>query len=454
MPSLEDQETTPKSPTNGRTSPLRGVRFIDLFAGLGGFHVGLAQLGAECVFASELNENLRVCYNMNFGMQPAGDIRKIDIQDIPSHDILCAGFPCQPFSKAGEQLGTECKESGDLFDAIIKVARHHQPKFLLLENVANLPKHNNGLTWEHTFKRHLVEAGYNVEDKILSPHEFGIPQVRPRFFIVASRDSLEQFEWPEPTTQLSELSIKAVLDQKPEGAKELSKFHRECINVWQDFLDRFPKEEELPSFPIWSMEFGATYPFENATPFSSTSQLLSRRKGSHGIELHKFSPSTRLNQLPSHALTKQAVFPDWKIQFIRQNRELYQRHKDWIDDWLPQILKFPSSLQKLEWNCKGEQRKLGEHVLQIRASGLRVKRPTTAPALVAMTTSQVPIITWENRYMTTIECSRLQSLDDLSYFPKSSGTTYKALGNAVNAKLVRLIAEGLHQEGHSQLLIA
>ena len=107
------------------------------------------------------------------------------------------------------------------------------------------------------------------------------------------------------------------------------------------------------------------------------------------------------------------------------------------------IRQFPSSLQKFEWNCKGEERDIWKFVIQFRASGVRTKRPTTAPSLVAMTTTQVPIIAWEKRYMTPRECCRLQSMHELECLPSSESKTYKALGNAVNVRLVEMIAESL-----------
>ncbi len=109
-------------------------------------------------------------------------------------------------------------------------------------------------------------------------------------------------------------------------------------------------------------------------------------------------------RLPSHARVEEDRFPDWKIQFIRQNRTLYSDNRDWIDPWMPELFEFPSSLQKLEWNCKGGERDIWAYVVQFRASGVRIKKPSSSPSLVAMTTTQVPIIAWQKRYMTPRMC--------------------------------------------------
>jgi len=174
------------------------MKFIDLFAGLGGFHLALTHLGHECVFGSELDDQLREVYQQNFGLKPEGDIRQISPNKIPAHDILCAGFPCQPFSKAGEQEGFKCPKWGDLFDYVLSVLQSHRPSYALLENVPNLLAHNKGKTWESILSR-LRALEYHIDYRKLSPHKFGIPQIRERVFIVASQSPLNGFSWPIPS---------------------------------------------------------------------------------------------------------------------------------------------------------------------------------------------------------------------------------------------------------------
>jgi DNA (cytosine-5)-methyltransferase 1 len=197
------------------------------------------------------------------------------------------------------------------------------------------------------------------------------------------------------------------------------------------------------------MEFGATYPFEDKTPHATSTRALHKLRGCHGKSLKKLSRDQIMANLPSYARTKKKKFPKWKRDFIRQNRDFYKANKKWIKPWMPSILEFYPSLQKFEWNCKGEERDIWKYVHQFRASGVRVKRPSSAPSLIAFTTTQVPIIGWEKRYMTTRECARLQSLDELKHLPEASTRAYEALGNAVNAEVVKRIATPLLQEKYT-----
>lgn len=130
------------------------LKFIDLFAGLGGFHLALEKLGCECVFASEIQPELQSLYERNFGMKCSGDINEIDItKDIPDHDILCAGFPCQPFSQAGKQQGfDDQKRRGNLFYKIWEILECKKPEFVFLENVPNLKSHDNKNTYKVIYR--------------------------------------------------------------------------------------------------------------------------------------------------------------------------------------------------------------------------------------------------------------------------------------------------------------
>lgn len=427
-----------------KTKPFR---FIDLFAGLGGFHLALERLGGTCVFASEWKENLRDLYETNFGFLPAGDITLVTPQSIPEHDVLTAGFPCQPFSKAGDQLGFECTKQGGLFFNVEEILRQKRPSFFILENVPNLLKHDQGKTWGKIQMLLGREGlGYHINAAKLSPHNFGIPQIRERIYIVGSLRPLTNFDWPETTD--AETNIDSVLDDHPADAKQLPQQVRECLNVWDAFLKACPKEVILPSFPLWSMEWGATYPFEDKTPYAlKVCHGVDGFKGFKGSHAHKLGYMRNIENiwaaLPSHARTEQMEFPTWKKNFIRQNRQFYENNKSWIDPWMPRILRFPSSLQKLEWNVQGGEYDIWKYVLQFRASGVRIKRRTTAPSLIAMTDTQVPIIGWEKRYMTPRECARLQSLDSLKELPSSPTQAFHALGNAVNTTVVERVARAL-----------
>ncbi|AZF18265.1 DNA cytosine methyltransferase [Pseudomonas sp. R3-18-08] len=428
---------------------MQSFRFIDLFAGLGGFHLALERLGGVCVFAAEWKEHLRDLYEMNFDVRPAGDITKVKPEDIPDHDVLTAGFPCQPFSKAGEQLGFECTEQGNLFFNVAAILATKKPKYFILENVPNLLKHDEGRTWKEIqtiLGTGEGGVGYHISAEKLSPHNFGIPQIRERVYIVGSLDPLSEFSWPETTE--TPTCIDSVLDDYPNDAKALSPQVNECLEVWDEFLKLCPEHVEPPWFPLWSMEWGATYPFEDTTPYACR-QLkgldgLKGFKGSHGVKIGYLKTiEERWSALPSHARTNTVTFPKWKKDFIRMNRQFYTDNKVWIDPWLPKILKFPSSLQKLEWNVKGGERNIWNYVLQFRASGVRIKRRTTAPSLIAMTDTQVPIIAWQKRYMTPRECAKLQSMDTLKHLPTSHTLAFKALGNAVNSNVVESVAKAL-----------
>ena len=199
---------------------LQGLTFIDLFSGIGGFHLALESYGAKCVFASEINEAAAKVYYDNFKLKPHGDIRAIKAKKIPEHDILCAGFPCQAFSISGNQNGFS-DENGKLFFEILRIARYHKPKLILLENVKNLLTHDNGKTIE-VIEKKLQKIGYTTFKEVICATNFSVPQARKRIYIVAFRNDLEveKFVFPKGKGRLK--SISDILEDNVDASYEIN----------------------------------------------------------------------------------------------------------------------------------------------------------------------------------------------------------------------------------------
>lgn len=382
-------------------------KFIDLFCGIGGFHQAMASLGGECVFACDIDTDCRKTYEANYGLKPAGDITKIEASEIPFHDVLCAGFPCQSFSKAGKRLGFEDETKGTLFFDICRILEHHTPKYALLENVRNLASHDHGNTWRVIYDK-LKGLGYNLLSNpvIFSPHYVGIPQHRERVFIMCIRKdvgTISPFEFD--TNNLPACSIESILQDDKEIPNiqdyRISSDMEDLIDIWNDFLQNI-KVEKLPGFPIWS---------DRLCDLDPTEDLLQ--------------------------------YPNWKQNFIHKNNELYVANRSFINEWLSRAKRNPlffGAKAKLEWQAgQTDKPDIWKQIFQLRPSGIRVKVNSYFPALVAIV--QTSIIGSRRRFLTPRECARLQSFPE-SYMPDAKqAQAYKQFGNAVNVSCAKLFAK-------------
>jgi DNA (cytosine-5)-methyltransferase 1 len=394
-------------------------KFIDLFAGIGGFHGALTALGGECVYASEIDRDAARVYVRNWGLEPDGDITLAaneSVMDVPDHDVLVGGFPCQPFSKSGKQKGMD-EARGTLFWNIARILEVKQPKLVLLENVRNIAGPRHVHEWNVIIQT-LRDLGYRVSSKpmVVSPHRInpafgGRPQVRERVFIAATHigkkssalheepdiPSLETCEsgWDPKNWNLAKhlpLETKSALKSQK---LTLSIEEQEWLKVWDEFVQIFKKSnpnENLPGFPIW-------------------------------VDFWKERSKLRI---PSGT-------PEWKVNFLRKNSDFYTSNKKVLDGWLRRndnLESFPPSRRKFEWQAQ-DAKSLYDCIMHFRPSGIRAKKATYVPALVAIT--QTSIIGKQLRRISIREGARLQGLPDwFDFMDQSSSATYKQLGNGVN----------------------
>jgi DNA (cytosine-5)-methyltransferase 1 len=230
------------------------LTYSDMFCGIGGFHVAAADLGMNCVFACDIDSEARRAYEANFGIKPDGDITAISTDSIPQHDILLAGFPCQPFSIIGSMRGFS-DTRGTLFFNLAEIIEVKRPQAFLLENVRQLSTHHNGKTLERILIV-LAELGYRPDWKLLNALNFGLPQKRERTFIVGFLDHSVPFSWPEPLGLHPPLSSVLEEDVPP------SYFASE--NIRNKRLEKHQSDLELS---IWHENKGgnvASHPFSCA----------------------------------------------------------------------------------------------------------------------------------------------------------------------------------------------
>ena len=221
------------------------LKIIDLFAGIGGIRLGFEKIGAECVFSSEWDKHAQNMYEENFGERPVGDINDVNPKDIPDHDFLLAGFPCQPFSIAGKQLGF-ADTRGTLFFNIEKILEEKKPYGFLLENVSRLVTHDKGRTFKVIIDR-LESLGYTVYYKVLNTIDFGLPQLRKRIYIVGFKDKIH-FQFPKPD------GTKLTLEDILEPEKDIPSNYYVSEEIKKKRLSKVKPNAPYPS--IWHENIG------------------------------------------------------------------------------------------------------------------------------------------------------------------------------------------------------
>ena len=221
------------------------LKIIDLFAGIGGIRLGFEKIGAECVFSSEWDKHAQNMYEENYGERPVGDINDVNPKDIPDHDFLLAGFPCQPFSIAGKQLGF-ADTRGTLFFNIEKILEEKKPYGFLLENVSRLVTHDKGRTFKVIIDK-LESLGYTVYYKVLNTIDFGLPQLRKRIYIVGFKDKIH-FQFPKPD------GTKLTLEDILEPEKDIPSNYYVSEEIKKKRLAKVKPNAPYPS--IWHENIG------------------------------------------------------------------------------------------------------------------------------------------------------------------------------------------------------
>lgn len=217
----------------------KNLKFIDLFAGIGGFRLALESYGAKCVFSSEWDKFAQQEYSANFGDMPAGDITKIDEKDIPDHDILCAGFPCQPFSISGKQRGFE-DSRGTLFFDVARIVKEKKPKVVFMENVKNFETHDGGNTLK-VVKATMEELGYSFNYRVLNAANYGVPQKRERIYMVCFRKDLNINEFSYPKAIKLEKHVVDLLEDEANIDKKMYKSRPDTFldkNISNEFSNK------------------------------------------------------------------------------------------------------------------------------------------------------------------------------------------------------------------------
>ena len=271
------------------------MRFIDLFAGIGGFRLALEKKGLKCVFSSEIDKKCREIYKENFGEEPVGDIKEIDAREIPEHDVLCAGFPCQDFSISGKRKGLGGSR-GALFLEIIRILQHHRPSVLLLENVPHILKMKGIL---ETIYSYLRKLDYEVYVQVLNSSHYGIPQSRKRAYFVClkSVDNKKPYVFPEPT--LKECNLKQIIDEDVSENHYINKLPLNLLNIKHGIYFK----------PVQIGQYGKGHQGQRVYSLSGHSVTLKALGGGWGAKTGLYSVGGRIRRLSVNECRELMGFP-------------------------------------------------------------------------------------------------------------------------------------------------
>lgn len=403
------------------------LKFIDLFAGIGGFHQAVKRVEPEsyCVSSIEFDKSAAEVYERTYGIKPLGDITNeevlneldLRVRKEKGFDILFAGFPCQTFSQAGKRQGFNDEIRGTLFYSINEILKKYKPKYFVLENVRNLINHKSGRKKSFDIiKEHLKQSGYNFRYSVLSPHRLKNntkPQMRERVFIYGVyngeeekldevKEKLEGEFYKKNKLNIENTNIYEYVFSDNKNNYLVEKEKIQVLKTWESFVKHF-KENDIKLFsPIWLDDM--------------------------------------ISSLDDGDL------PRWKRNIIIRNKEFYNSNQDFIDKWKNDNIKYLSvkSHRKFEWNANDSIDSIFEGIIQFRPSGIRVKKPDFFPTFVAI--NHKAIIGKEKRYITPCEVAELYGFKNMKFTDRLN-ETYKQLGNTISVDVAETVIKTLIEYG-------
>jgi DNA (cytosine-5)-methyltransferase 1 len=387
------------------------LTFIDLFCGIGGFHQALTSNNCICTLACDIDKNCQKVYKENFKMNVESDIKKLDTTKILDTDIICGGFPCQAFSNAGKK-NTFKDDRGLLFDEIIRIVNAKKPRFMFLENVKHILKVGNGEVIKY-IKKSIKDSGYHLQLFIISPHQYGIPQQRERVFFVCIRNDIYNGTDIVLPPKIIDYKFNDFLENPNDIDPKyfINGDLLKCLTAWDEIIKQFEVGE-------------------------------------------KISPCIMINEAyNNHTQEQYDGYAKWRKEYITKNKPLIRKYQSQFDIWYEkhrEILKKREIYGKLEWQV-GKIKpndSIFNYFIQIRQSGIRVRKTKYFPTLVAI--GQIPIYGKEKRYITPKECARLQSFPNNFKIQDNDRNAYKQFGNSVNVDNVSTIVKATFNHYHIQ----